>query len=93
MYTITLPNSDGKSISSFHIYCVAIGSVRLHHTCAIDFYANKVEELMKGKQYYCALRREVINAKFRVLAALSDCPEKSFHLKTMLLGTYGRIAS
>ena len=48
MYTITLPNPDGNSISTLHTYCVAVGAGSLDHTVVIDWYANEMENLMKG---------------------------------------------
>ncbi len=35
----------------------------------------------------------MLDAKFGLLAALADGPEKVFILKTTLLGAYGKIAS
>ncbi len=93
MYTITLPNPDGNSLSPYHTYCIAVGQGKLDHTCVIDFYAQEVESLMLGRKYYCATREKVIEAKFGCLASLADRPEKAFILKTALLGTYGKIAS
>ena len=59
----------------------------------IDWYAHEIEELMKGKKFYCGLTHEFVYAKIGVVAALSDRPEKAFTLKTALLGVYEQIAS
>ena len=93
LYTITLPDVRHNATSPFHTYCVAVGSGYLNHTPVLDWYSEGLEPLMKGRVYYCSFRRQFIQAKFGVVAALADRPEKSFILKTALLGTFGRIAS
>ena len=93
MYTITLPDPSGNATSALHTYCVAVGAGSLDHTSVIDWYANEVEELMKGSEFYCAFSKKIIYVKIGVVAALADRPEKAFTLKTSLLGVYGRIAS
>ena len=93
MYTITLPDPNHNATSSFHTYCVAVGAGALDHTSVIDWYATEIDELMRGKDYYCGLRKAFIHAKLGVVAALADRPEKTFTTKTALLGSYGKIAS
>ena len=93
MYTITLPDPDGNSISTLHTYCVAVGAGSLDHTIVIDWYANELENLMKGYDYYCGFKKEIIHLRIGVVAAMADRPEKAFTLKTSLLGDYGKIAS
>ena len=93
MYTITLPNLEDNSLSKFHTYCIAVGPGYLDHTAVIDWYSVQIESLMEGKLYYCSVRRKIIQCKFGVLACLADRPEKSFILKTALLGTFGKVAS
>ena len=93
MYTITLPDPNHNATSPYHTYCVAVGAGALDHTPVIDWYSHEIEELMKGKDYYCGLRRDFVHAKLGVVAALADRPEKAFTLKTALLGVYGQIAS
>ena len=93
MYTITLPDPDRNATSPFHTYCVAVGAGALDHTSVIDWYSKEIEVLMKGKDYYCGLRNQIVHAQLGVVAALADRPEKSFTLKTALLGVYGQIAS
>ena len=61
-------------------------------TPVIDFYVNEIKDLMAGKYYYCARRKQNIYAKFGILASLADRPEKSFILKKSLLGKFGKIA-
>ena len=93
MYTITLPDPNGSATSPLHTYCVAVGAGSLDHTEVIDWYANEVEELMKGFDYYCSFMKKFIHLRIGVVAALADRPEKAFTLKTSLLGDYGRVAS
>ena len=93
MYTLTLPNPNHNNTSTEHTYCVAVGAGALDHTIVIDWFAREVEELMKGREYYCAESNKVIYVCFGIVAILTDRPEKAFNLKTSLLGDYGRIAS
>ena len=93
MYTLTLPNPRHNSTSTEHTYCVGVGAGALDHTTVIDWFAQEVEELMKGRDYYCADMKKIIHVCFGVVAILTDRPEKAFNLKTSLLGDYGRIAS
>ena len=88
MYTITLPNIEDNSLSKFHTYCIAVGPGVLDHTAVIDCHSAQIESLLEGKLYYCSSRKKIIRAKFGVLACLADRPEKSFILKTALLGTF-----
>jgi hypothetical protein len=76
-----------------HTYCVAVGAGALDHTAVIDFYAKEVDELMAGSYFYCSFTKIYIYMRIGVVAALADRPEKSYTLKTALLGTYGKIAS
>ena len=93
MYTLTLPNPRHNSTSTEHTYCVGVGAGALDHTTVIDWFVQEVEELMKGRDYYCADMKKIIHVCFGVVAILTDRPEKAFNLKTSLLGDYGRIAS
>ena len=93
MHTITLPDPDRNATSPFHTYCVAVGRGNLDHTPLIEWYANEINELMKGKEYYFAIRQKFITAKIGVVATLADRPEKAFLLKISLLGVFGKIAS
>ena len=93
MHTITLPDPRRNATSPFHTYCIAVGQGKLDHTAVINWYAQEMEELMKGRDYYCGVRRKFIFAKLGLVASLADRPEKAFILKTALLGTYGKIAS
>ena len=54
IHPITLPDPDGNS--PFHTHCVAVGKENLDHTPVIEWYANEINELMTGKEYYCAIR-------------------------------------
>ena len=56
MFTITLPDPNHNATFPYHTYCVAVGAGALDHTSVIDWYAHEIEELMKGKKYYCGLR-------------------------------------
>ena len=47
---------------------------------------------MKGDDYYCAFKKEIIHLRIGVVAAMADRPEKAFTLKTSVLGDYGRVA-
>ena len=93
MHTITLPDPDGNSTSPFHTYCVAVGKGNLDHTPVIEWYANKINELMTGKEYYCAIRQKFITAKIDVVATLADRPEQAFLLKISLLEVFDKIVS
>ena len=87
MHTITLPDPDRNATPPFHTYCVAVGKRNLDHTPVIEWYANKINELMTGKEYYCAIRQKFITAKIGVVATLADRPEKAFLLKNLSLGS------
>ena len=78
MYTITLPDPNGSATSPLHTYCVAVGAGSLDHTSVIDWHANEIEDLMKGKEYYCAFKKEFIYLRIGVVAAMADRPEKAF---------------
>ena len=93
MYTLTIPDPNGSATSPYHTYCLAVGAGKLDHTPVIDWYAKEIEQLMRGKDYYCGLTHKYIHLKAGVVAVLADRPEKCFMLKTSLLGTYGQVAS
>ena len=93
MYTITLPDPDGNLTSPFHTYYVAVGRGNLDHTPVIEWYANKINELMTGKECHCAICQKFIIAKIGAVATLADRPEKAFLSKISLLGVFGKIAS
>ena len=48
---------------------------------------------MAGSYFYCSFTKKNIYMRIGVVAALADRPEKSYTLKTAILGTYGKIAS
>ena len=72
MFTITLPDPNHNATSPYHTYCVAVGAGALDHTYVIDWYSKEIEELMKGKEYYCGLKHEFVYAKLGVVAALAN---------------------
>ena len=93
LYIITLPGGEGISKTSpYYTYCVAVGSGHLDHSAVIDWYCPQIEELMRGRKYYCGTRKKIIFARFGHVAGMGDSPEQSFTNKTMHLGTYGKIA-
>ena len=49
MHTITLLDPDGNSTSPFHMYYVAIRKGNHNHTPVIEWYTNKINDLMTGK--------------------------------------------
>ena len=93
MRTITLSDPDRNPTSPFHTYCVAVGRENLDHTPVIEWYANEINELMKGNKYYCVVRQKFITAKVGVVATLAERPEKAFLSKISLLGVFGKITS
>ena len=93
LYIINLPETRLSKTLPYHTYCVAVGAGHLDHTPVLDWFADQMEDLMKGNVMYCGIRRRMIRVKLGAVANLADRPEKSFTLKTSLLGTYGRVAS
>ena len=84
---------DGNSISPFHTYCIAVGQEHLGHTPVIKWYAQKINELMAGKDYYCAISRKLLTAEIGLVVTLADCQEKAFLLKSVLIDNLGEMVS
>ena len=93
LYIINLPETRLSKTSPYHTYCVAVGAGYLDHTPVLDWFADQMEDLMKGNIMYCGIQHQMIRVKLGAVANLADRPEKLFTLKTSLLGTYGRVAS
>ena len=50
MYIITLTDPDGNSTSPSHTYCVAFERGNIDHTPVIEWYTNKINELMTSRE-------------------------------------------
>ena len=88
MHTITLPDPDVNLTPSFHTYAVAVGIGHPDHTEGVEWYANKINELMTGKTYYYGIHQKFIIAKSGAVATPVDQQKRVFSLKISLLGVY-----
>lgn len=88
--TITFLNTDGKSKSPMHTYCVAIGKSSANHTPVFETILKELEDLRKVRTRYCSITGKFIKTCFRVGVYSTDRIERCSLLETSQIGTFGQ---
>lgn len=88
--TITFLNTDNKTKSPMHTYCVAMGKSSANHTPVFEIMMKQLEEIQRERRRYCGISGEWMKTSFGVLAYSTDRIERCFLLNTSQLGNFGQ---
>ena len=88
--TLTFLNTDGKSKSPMHTYCIVIGKSSSNHTPVFETVMKELEGLRKERIRYCGITGKFIKTAFSVVVYASDRIERCALLNTSQIGTFGQ---
>jgi hypothetical protein len=88
--TVTFLNTDNKTKSSMHTYCIAIGKSSADHTPILEIVMKQLEGLQKQRTRYCGITGSFVKTSFGVIAYSTDRIERCVVMNTSQLGTFGQ---
>lgn len=88
--TLTFLNTDKKTKSSMHTYCIAIGKSSEDHTPVLEIIMKQLEGLQHERTRYCGITGTFIKTSFGVIAYSTDRIERCFVMNTSQLGIFGQ---
>ncbi len=88
--TLTFLNTDNKTKSPMHTYCIAIGKSSEDHTPVLEVIMQQLKDIRQAKTRYCGITGTDIKTSFGVIAYSTDRIERCSVLHTSLLGNYGQ---
>ena len=88
--TLTFLNTDKKTKSPMHTYCIAIGKSSEDHTPVLEIIMKQLEDIRQAKTRYCGITGTFIKTSFGVIAYSTDRIERCSILHTSQLGTFGQ---
>ena len=88
--TLTFLNTDKKTKSPMHTYCIAIGKSSEDHTPVLEIIMRQLDDLEQARTRYCGITGTFIDTSFGIIAYSTDRIERCSVMNTMQLGIFGQ---